>query len=105
MVEAILSSSFPQAVVWGPDLITIHNDAFLPILGAKPPAIGRSFADIRSEARPDIAPIAEKALHGEPTFIKNFLGHQSPWPRRGSPLWFHPGVEAVNCKTQSIPQG
>lgn len=29
-----LASRFPQAVLWGPDLITLHNDAFIPILGA-----------------------------------------------------------------------
>ncbi|MEB2846669.1 hypothetical protein GAO09_00110 [Rhizobiales bacterium RZME27] len=67
-----LSSSFPQAVIWGPDLITIHNDAFLPILGEKPLAIGRSFADIWSEAWDQIGPIATQAYQGRPTFIEDF---------------------------------
>lgn len=72
IVEMALASSFPQAVIWGPDLITIHNDAFLPILGGKPLAIGRSFADIWSEAWIEIGPIAQEAYQGKPTFIENF---------------------------------
>lgn len=67
-----LASKFPQAVVWGPDFTTIHNDAFLPILGDKPPAIGRSFADVWAEAWPQIRPMAERAYRGESTFIENF---------------------------------
>ena len=72
IVEMILGSEFPQAIVWGPDFTTIHNDAFLPILGAKPPALGRSFADVWSEAWDRIGPIAEKAYAGEATYIENY---------------------------------
>lgn len=43
-VGMMLSSKFPKCIVWGPELITIHNDAFLPILGEKPPALGRPFS-------------------------------------------------------------
>lgn len=48
VVEHVLDSGFPKAVVWGPQLTTIYNDAFRPILGNKPEALGRSFADIWS---------------------------------------------------------
>lgn len=72
VVESMLSSRFPQAVVWGPALITIHNDAFLPILGEKPPAIGRSFSDVWAEAWPQIRPLVEEAYRGQSTFIENF---------------------------------
>src|SRR5687768_3331285 len=41
-VDTMLASLFPGCVVWGPDLVTIYNDAFRPILGAKPEALGRS---------------------------------------------------------------
>ncbi|EKF17418.1 sensor histidine kinase [Nitratireductor pacificus] len=71
-VGLMISSSFPKAIVWGPGLITMHNDAFTPILGGKPPAIGRSFRDVWSEAWEIIGPIAEKAFGGESTFIENF---------------------------------
>lgn len=68
----VLSSKFPSCLVWGPELTTIYNDAFVPILGAKPDALGRSFSDIWSEAWTMIGPLAERAYAGEATFIEDF---------------------------------
>jgi len=67
-----LSSKFPKALTWGPDFITLHNDAFLPILGSKPPALGRSFREVWEEAWEEIGPIAARAYEGEATFIEDF---------------------------------
>jgi len=72
VVRQILESSFPAAVVWGPDYTTIYNDSFRPILGNKPEALGRSFADIWSEAWDEIGPIARRAYAGEATYIEDF---------------------------------
>lgn len=66
------SSKFPQAIVWGPELITLHNDAFTPILGNKPTALGRPFDEVWEEAWEHIKPYAEAAFRGEPTFIEDF---------------------------------
>ena len=71
-VSLMLGSGFPQAVVWGPGLVTLYNDAFIPVLGGKDAALGRSFQDIWSEAWSDIAPIAEAAFAGATTFIEDF---------------------------------
>jgi two-component sensor histidine kinase len=71
-VGLLMESSFPGALVWGPELITIYNDAFRPILGHKPEALGRSFRDIWAEAWDIIGPIAQRALAGESTFIEDF---------------------------------
>ena len=71
-VGMMLNSTFPKCIVWGPELITIHNDAFGPILGNKPPALGRPFCDVWSEAWEEIGPIAARALAGEATFIEDF---------------------------------
>jgi two-component sensor histidine kinase len=68
----MLSSSFPKAIVWGPALITFHNDAFGPILGEKPEAIGRPFNDVWAEAWAELKPMVDKAYAGEPTYIENF---------------------------------
>src|SRR3546814_18209191 len=54
------------------ELTTIHNDAFLPIIGQKRPAIGRSFVELWSEAWAEIGPIAAKAYAGTSTFIENY---------------------------------
>lgn len=72
VVEQVLDSGFPKAVVWGPELTTIYNDAFRPILGDKPEALGRSFAEIWSEAWDEIGPIAEQAFAGKATYIEDF---------------------------------
>lgn len=72
MVGAILDSAFPQCLLWGPQRITIHNDAFLPILGCKPPAIGRAFEDVWAEVWHTIGPLVERAYTGEPTFIEDY---------------------------------
>lgn len=71
-VSLVVDSAFPTALVWGGELTTIYNDAFRPILGGKPEALGRSFADIWSEVWVDIERIAERAFAGEATFIENF---------------------------------
>lgn len=71
-VGMMLNSKFPKCLTWGPELITIHNDAFTPILGSKPSALGRPFSEVWSEAWDEIGPIARRALSGEATFIEDF---------------------------------
>ncbi|WP_293399620.1 PAS domain-containing sensor histidine kinase [Phenylobacterium sp.] len=72
MVNFILESQFPAVIIWGEHLLTIYNDAFLPILGDKPEALGRSFADVWSEAWDKIEPVVRRAFEGEATFIKDY---------------------------------
>jgi two-component sensor histidine kinase len=67
-----LNSRFPKALVWGPSLTTFYNDAFKPILGAKPEAMGRSFAEVWAEAWDRLGSIAERAFAGEATFIEDY---------------------------------
>lgn len=71
-VQMMLESRFPKAVVWGPDLITLFNDAFRPILGDKRNCKGQRFDTVWAEAWADIGPIAERAFAGEATFIEDF---------------------------------
>ncbi|ODT11026.1 MAG: histidine kinase [Kaistia sp. SCN 65-12] len=72
VVALVLASPFPKCLVWGPEMIAIYNDAFLPILGNKPVGIGSSFRDMWSEAWGTIEPIVDKAFSGEATFIEDF---------------------------------
>ncbi|QHG65802.1 GAF domain-containing hybrid sensor histidine kinase/response regulator [Pseudomonas putida] len=71
-VALCLDSRFPQAVLWGPELITLHNDAFTPILGDKPLALGSPFSVVWQEAWHEIADMAARALAGEAVFIEDF---------------------------------
>ncbi|WP_313455376.1 ATP-binding protein [Pseudomonas sp.] len=71
-VAQCLTSRFPQAVLWGPKLLTFHNDAFLPILGQKPSALGKPFSEVWAEAWDDIGAMADRAMAGEAVFIEDF---------------------------------
>ena len=71
-VAMMLASRFPKCLAWGPDLVTLYNDAYAPILGNKPPALGVPFSSIWAEAWPVIGPIAARAMSGEATFIEDF---------------------------------
>jgi len=71
-VGMMVNSRFPKCIVAGPELTTLYNDAFRPILGDKPPALGRPFSEVWSEVWDEIAPIVAKALAGEATFIEDF---------------------------------
>jgi signal transduction histidine kinase/CheY-like chemotaxis protein len=71
-VGIVIASRFPACLVWGPRLVTIYNDAFRPILGAKPEALGRPFDEVWAEAWHIIGPIAARAFAGEATFIEDF---------------------------------
>ena len=64
----MLASHFPNAIAWGPDRITLHNDAFRPILGDKPDAQGRPF-DVLWAGRPppaQLRPLARDAAPAAP---------------------------------------
>ena len=84
--DLILRSDFPKCLCWGPEMITIYNDAFVPILGHKAPCLGQPFRKIWAEAWHEIGPIADRALQGQSTFIRNYElqiergdGHETGW--------------------------
>lgn len=71
-VNLMLDSRFPAAVVWGPELTTLYNDAFRLVLGAGPEALGRPFAEVWAEVWDDVAPSLRRALAGRATYIEDF---------------------------------
>lgn len=71
-VGMMLNSRFPKCIVWGGARTTIYNDAYRPILGDKPEAMGRPFDEVWSEAWTDIGPLVARAMAGEATFIEDF---------------------------------
>lgn len=68
----MVSSRFPKCIIWGPDQITLHNDAFGVILGDKPAPLGRPLREVWSEVWTEIAPLVDLAYGGEPVFIEDF---------------------------------
>ncbi len=84
-LSLMLGSRFPMFVAFGPELGFLYNDAYAEILGDKhPAALGRRFRDIWSEIWPDIAPLIDRALAGEPTWsedlplVMNRHGYDEP---------------------------
>jgi PAS domain S-box-containing protein len=71
IVEIILGSGFPMAVRWGPELVTIYNDAYIPVLGDKhPDALGKPVREVWAEIYDELGPINEAILKGErPSFF------------------------------------
>jgi PAS domain S-box-containing protein len=86
-LSIMLSSAFPSYLAWGPELISFYNDAYVPILGTKPDALGRRFHDVWSEVWDRIGPITDRAMAGEASYFEDF---PLTLVRRGSPeqTWF-----------------
>jgi signal transduction histidine kinase/DNA-binding response OmpR family regulator len=61
VVDLCLDSDFPVQISWGPDLLLLYNEAYIPLLGAEkhPWALGRS----ASEVGPHLWPASEEHLH------------------------------------------
>jgi hypothetical protein len=65
-VDTILASAFPNIVLWGPELIQIYNDAYVPIIGVKhPAALGHGNREIWPEVWNINGPVFDRVLEGE----------------------------------------
>ena len=74
-VNILLNSQFPMFVWWGPELITIYNDAYHIIAGDKhPKALGESGPKVWSEIWDDVGPLANKVMQeGSSTWSEDQL--------------------------------
>jgi PAS domain S-box-containing protein len=70
-VQTCLNSQFPMCMIWGPELTQIYNDGYIPILGAKHPAM---FGRPVRESWPEIRDFLEESLRSVMA--------------TGHPLWF-----------------
>ena len=71
-LATFLSCPQPIFIAWGPQLLSLFNDAYRPMLGARMNgALGQPFAKVWPEAWADIEPIVKKALNGEGSSHKN----------------------------------
>ena len=74
-VSICFKSRFPMIIFWGPDLVQIYNDAYIPILGDKhPDALGQRAADCWPEIWESIGPMLHGVLRtNEATWAENLL--------------------------------
>ena len=70
-VNMMLLSPFPSAVVWGPGMTVIHNDAYRTLLAGLEHALGRGFDTLWESAWSDIGPWVFKALEGRSSFVED----------------------------------
>jgi PAS domain S-box-containing protein len=65
-VSLMLGARQPVYVAWGPELISLYNDGYLPIVGTKHPVgFGRPFDELWAEIWEDFRPIVEATMAGE----------------------------------------
>ena len=70
-----LNSRFPMFVWWGPSLVKIYNDAYVPMLGKRHPgAFGGRAIEVWSDIWPVLEPQVEAVMErGQPTWNERVL--------------------------------
>ncbi|WP_433952010.1 PAS domain-containing protein [Brevundimonas diminuta] len=73
-LRMLLTSRFEMWLGWGPELRFFYNDAYIPTLGIKHPAmLGKPFQEVWSEVYADVADQVEKVRAGEATWNNAML--------------------------------
>jgi len=68
MTRFLLANRFPLLLWWGPDHISIYNDAYIPVLGKKhPEALGLPVRECWSEIWDVLRPLIETPYKGGPS--------------------------------------
>jgi len=64
----VLANCSPMLLWWGPDFLSIYNDAYIPVLGDKHPhaALGKPLRECWSEVFPVLEPLVRSPLEGGP---------------------------------------
>src|SRR5262245_13412649 len=75
MVDFMVVNRFPLLLWWGPDYLSIYNDAYRPILGTKhPSALGQPFREVWSEIDHVLRPLIDAPFNGGPaTWMDDIL--------------------------------
>lgn len=67
-VSLLLYNRFPMLLWWGPDYISIYNDAYIPVLGAKHPwGLGKPVRECWSEIWHVLQPLIDSPFFGGPS--------------------------------------
>jgi signal transduction histidine kinase/CheY-like chemotaxis protein len=67
-VGLMLANSFPMLLWWGPDYISIYNNAYIPVLGRKHPnALGLPVRECWSEIWDILKPLIDTPFNGGPS--------------------------------------
>lgn len=71
-VDIMLHTRQPACIAWGPELTSLYNDAYIPLLGQHhAQALGRPFHEVWREAWDVYGPIVAATLAGEPQYMED----------------------------------
>jgi PAS domain S-box-containing protein len=71
-VSLLLRAQQPMFIGWGPQFISLYNDGYIAILGAKhPAALGHPMSEVWSEIWDELRPLNEAVLRGESHAFEN----------------------------------
>ncbi|MGZ8457382.1 MAG: PAS domain-containing sensor histidine kinase [Gemmatirosa sp.] len=69
--QSVLATAFPAIVLWGPALVQLYNDAYVPFLGVKhPTGLGQPTRECWPEVWHINAPIYARVQAGETVFLE-----------------------------------
>jgi PAS domain S-box-containing protein len=105
-VGMVLANHFPMNLLWGPDLVQLYNDAYIPLMGDKHPThLGRPCRETWAEIWPQVGPRFQQVLdsgtsttHQKQLLFLHRYGffEESYFTDSYAPLWGHSGrVEGV----------
>jgi PAS domain S-box-containing protein len=67
VVDFLIVNRFPLLLWWGPEYVSIYNDAYRPILGTKhPDALGKPFREVWAEIDHVLRPLIDAPFNGGP---------------------------------------
>jgi signal transduction histidine kinase/FixJ family two-component response regulator len=74
-VRIVLGSRYPMFIWWGPELVNLYNDGYVPMLGARhPEALGRSAPVVWADVWPVVGPQTEQVMReGRSTWNDSIL--------------------------------
>ncbi len=71
-VSLMLRARQPVFIGWGPELLSLYNDGYIPICGIKHPhAFGKPMSEVWPEIWDTLAPLNEAVLRGESQWFEN----------------------------------
>lgn len=72
LVNLVLQSRQPMYMAWGPELISIYNDGYIPILGDKhPQGLGQPYHVLWAEIADETRPFIEAIWRGESQYFED----------------------------------
>jgi PAS domain-containing protein len=82
VLDLALDTEFAMMIMWGPDLVQLYNDGYIPILGDKHPrSIGQRAQDCWFDIWDRVGPLLRGVYErGEPVYFENL---QLPMTRNG----------------------